>query len=105
MDISEKNFEATIERILLGEIQAADLGGATLASDVQSGYLGVSGGYRKRAPDEYDRVLCLDSGAAMDFIYATQPAEWEKLKKQHGPDAKDHLLKRLADEVRTRGTL
>ncbi|MBI4677160.1 MAG: type I restriction endonuclease subunit R [Elusimicrobia bacterium] len=105
MDISEKKLEASIEQILLGETQAAAVDGASAAGDVLAGYLGAPGGYRKGRLEDYDRGLCLDPGAVMDFIYATQPAEWEKLKVQHGADAKDHLLKRLASEVQTRGTL
>ncbi|MFH1029196.1 MAG: hypothetical protein V1791_14435, partial [Pseudomonadota bacterium] len=89
MDISEKKLEASIEQVLLGETQAAAVGGASAAGDVLAGYLGAPGGYRKGRPEGYDRALCLDPGAVLDFIYATQPAEWEKLKKQHGADAKD----------------
>jgi type I restriction enzyme, R subunit len=49
MDISEKNFEAAIETALHAH------------------------GYRRRTPEDYDRQLCLDPGAVLDFIYATQP--------------------------------
>ena len=83
MDISEKNFEATIEGHLLGK----------------------EGGYRKRRPEDYHRALCLDPDAVLDFIYATQPKEWEKLKQQHGADVKPRFLHRLASEVAKRGTL
>lgn len=41
----------------------------------------------------------------LDFIYATQPKEWEKLKQQHGADVKHRFLKRLASEIAKRGTL
>jgi type I restriction enzyme R subunit len=81
VDISEKNFETAIEAGL------------------------ASGGYRQRLPQDYDRALCLDPGAVLDFIYATQPQEWEKLKKQHGAEVKERFFTRLAQEVTRRGTL
>jgi type I restriction enzyme R subunit len=62
-------------------------------------------GYRKRTPDEYNRTLCLDPGIVLEFIYATQPQEWEKLKAQHGGDVKAKFLQRLATEIAKRGTL
>ena len=46
------------------------------------------GSYLRRAPEQYDRTLCLIPEDVLDFVYATQPKEWEKLKKQHGADAK-----------------
>lgn len=82
MDISEQNFEATIEQTLL-----------------------IPGGYRKRQPDDYHRSLALDPDVVLDFIYATQPQEWEKLKQHHGPDVKARFLHRLASEINKRGIL
>ena len=81
VDTSERDFEATIE---------ADL---------------LASGFRKRRPQDYDRALCLDPGPLFDFIRATQIATWEKLKQQHGADAKERFLNRLVKEIETRGTL
>jgi len=81
MDITEKNFEAAIENAL------------------------ISQGYRRRRPEDFDRTLYLDPEAVLDFIYATQPKEWEKLKKQHGAEVKERFLQRLSKEVARRGTL
>jgi type I restriction enzyme, R subunit len=81
VDISEKNFEGVIEAGL------------------------TSQGYRQRRPEDYDRTLCLDPEAVLDFIYATQPQEWDKLKKQHGPEVKERFYARLAQAVTRRGTL
>ena len=119
MDTSEKNFEETIERVLLSkpkqDVSASALanpaglrqpeplyGAATsnlVADDVEAG------GYQKRKSEEYDRALCLIPGDVLDFVYATQPKEWEKFKKQHGADAKARFLQRLSNEVKSRGTL
>ena len=65
----------------------------------------MSGGYRKRSPGDYNRTLCLDTDVVLEFIYATQPQEWEKLKAQHGADVKAKFLGRLASEITKRGTL
>lgn len=81
MNISEKDFETTIEEALLGQ------------------------GYLRRRPEDYDRALCLDPELVFDFVRATQPKEWERLKRQHGADVKPRFLSRLAKEIRRRGTL
>src|SRR4051812_5281862 len=99
MDISEKNFEATIEQTLLATPLPKKTGG-----EAGSG-LFVSGGYRKRQPADYNRSLCLDPDVVLDFLYATQPQEWDKLKQHHGTDVKARFLQRLSSEVGKRGTL
>lgn len=105
MDVSEKNFEQTIEAILLKGSPPEDAGGAGFAGHPGAWFEGAPGGYRRRKPEEYDRGLCVIPEDVLNFIYATQPKEWEKFKKQHGGDAKDRFLKRLASEIKIRGTL
>ena len=80
MDTSERNCEEAIEE-------------------------GLVSNYRRRKPEDYDRTRCLDQGAPFDFIYATQPEEWERLKKQHGAEVKERFLAPLTKEVAKRGTL
>lgn len=65
----------------------------------------LPGGYRKRSPTDYDRTLCLIPRDVVDFILATQPKEWEKLKQHHGEAIAEQFLKRLAGEIERRGTL
>lgn len=77
VDISEKNFEAAVERSLLSPLPPGGF---------------VPGGYRKRTPDDYHRALCLDPDVVLEFVYATQPQEWDKLKAQHGADVKAKFL-------------
>jgi type I restriction enzyme R subunit len=101
-DVSEKNLEQTIEAVLLAG-GPDDPGG--VAGEFPEIFDYAPGGYRKRKLDDYHRELCLDPGPALDFIYATQPKEWEKFKKQHGAEAKDRFLKRLSSEIQKRGTL
>jgi type I restriction enzyme R subunit len=101
MDVSEKNFEATIEQVLANGLPPAK--GKKPAGPVEGVF--TPGGYRKRKPDDYNRSLCLDPDVVLDFVYATQPQEWEKLKRQHGADVKAKFLQRLASEVVKRGTL
>src|SRR6266702_4086885 len=116
MDISEKNLEEAIEQVLLsdGKVDLSDspklsihqprplYGPAT--SNLAPGDV-APGGYHKCTSDDYDKALCLIPEDVLNFIYATQPKEWEKLKKPHEADAKKAFLHRLASEVRARGTL
>lgn len=105
MDVSEKNFEGTIEAVLLTGVPDGTSGGAGVAGSGVLIFEGAPGGYRQRKPEDYDRALCLMPNDVLDFIYATQPKEWDKFKQQMEADAKDRLLKRLASEVQIRGTL
>lgn len=105
VDTSEKDFEATIEAALLRDPFADTGAGPEPMHDKAGTGQFISGGYKKRKPDDYDRALCLIPKDVIEFIYATQPKEWDKLQKQHGDDAKSLLLKRLSSDVQTRGTL
>jgi type I restriction enzyme R subunit len=106
MDISERNFEDTIEAALLAYGPDSLTGDAETAQEPALAYgQSLPGGYHKRRPDEYDRTLCLVPRDVIDFMYATQPKEWEKLKIQHGKDVKEQFLKRLSREIARRGTL
>ena len=62
-------------------------------------------GYIRRRPDQYDRELCLIPEDVIGFVLTTQPEKWEKLKVQHGEQVKEKFLARLANEIKTRGTL
>ena len=113
MDISEKNLEETIEQVLLSNAQTAaseaavrqprPLYGADTSNLTQEDV--APGGYHKRTSADYDKTLCLIPEDVLNFIYATQPKEWEKFKKQHEADARRAFFLRLASELRTRGTL
>jgi type I restriction enzyme R subunit len=111
MDISERDFEVTIEQLLLlGGPHAAPLAAPALRDAASAAEEYIPGGYHRRQSGDYDRDLCLIPQDTLDFLYATQPKEWDKLKRLHGhagdaKEAKDHLLKRLASEVDQRGTL
>src|SRR5260370_5784366 len=115
MDISEKNIEDTIEQVLLssephpshvttrGIHQPPTLYGPATSNLTPNNV--APGGYRKHISEDYDKTLCLIPEDVLNFIYATQPKEWEKFKKQHEADARTAFLHRLASELRTRGTL
>jgi type I restriction enzyme R subunit len=81
MDTSEKDFETAILTYL------------------------TSHGFTGRDASNYDRALCLDSDALFQFLYSTQAKTWEKLTLQHGEQAKEQFLKRLAGQIEKRGTL
>src|SRR6266568_6833461 len=116
MDISEKNLEDTIEQVLLSSpsppaVQSTPQGIHLPAPLYGPGTSNLTpdnvapGGYRKHLSEEYDKALCLIPEDVLNFIYATQPKEWDKFKKQHEGDARTPFLRRLATELRSRGTL
>lgn len=81
MDTSERDFETAV-----------------------CGYLAANG-YACQDPSNYDRALCLDTDSLFQFLYAMQAKTWEKLKLQHGDQAKERFLKRLSGQIEKRGTL
>jgi type I restriction enzyme R subunit len=105
IDYSERDFEASIDDALLvgGPDGEAQRGGVR----ERPAFFGevVPGGYHKRESRDYDRDLCLIARDALSFLYATQPKEWERFKEMHGEEARQRLLRRLASEVKRRGTL
>ena len=98
VEVSERAFEDAIEEALLH-------GAGTIAEQRASYGDNQSGGYFKRVSDDYDRALCLIPRDVLDFILATQPAEWKKLSQHHGGMVEEQFLKRLASEIRNRGVL
>ncbi len=116
MDTSEKNLEEIIEQALLATVppvivdpaalkllQPAPLYGAMTSNLLAENV--VPGGYHKRKSEDYDKANCLIPQDVLDFIYATQPKEWEQFRKQHEADAKMRFFQRLSSELRSRGTL
>ena len=81
VDMSEQDFEKTIEEHLLASK------------------------FRKRLDGDYDRSLCLDTEVLFDFIRSSQVKMWQKLTEQHGDQTKTSFLKRLTKEIAERGTL
>jgi len=106
IDVSERSFEKTIECGLLRYGPDECAGEAVGVRETAPPYGEFPpGGYRKRPPEEYDRQLCLLPRDVIDFIIATQPKEWERLKQHYGASVKDEFLRRLAREIARRGTL
>jgi type I restriction enzyme R subunit len=106
MEVSERSFEKTIERGLLRygpDVCAGEIG--SIGEEAPPYGESAPGGYRKRAPEEYSAALCLLPRDALDFILATQPKEWERLKQHYGAAVKEQFLKRLSREIERRGTL
>ncbi|MFC2085767.1 RNA-binding domain-containing protein [Bacteroidota bacterium] len=104
--ISERAFEDAIECALLaGGPNACGADETSVAEPASPFGSFRSGGYRKRHHDEYDRHLCLIQKDLLDFIYATQPKEWKKLKEQHGEDVKQRFFRRVARGIAKRGAL
>jgi len=65
----------------------------------------LASGYHKRDSSAYDRDLHLIPEDVEQFVQATQPKEYEKLKRQYGDQARQKLCYRIAQQVRRYGTL
>ncbi len=107
VQVSEQKFEVAIECALLqhGPDACPDDVFAVQKTPPPYGEDPLPGGYRKRLPKEYDRGLCLIPRDVVDFIFATQPKEWKKLRQHHGAQVKERFLGRLSREIGRRGAL
>jgi len=105
IDVSERNFEDVVEASLLrGGPDAAAVAGVVAEPETPYG-LYAAGRYLKRSHRDYDRTLCLDPEMLTDFVKASQPKRWERLKSQYGEDARDRFVRRVASEVEKRGSI
>jgi len=104
IDISERSFEQAIANTLV--TGRADGTSTDRIADATTGYGEfIPGGYQLRKSTDYDRDLCLIPQDRLDFILATQPKEWSRLKEYYGADVKKRFLQRLSHEIERRGTL
>jgi len=103
-DIAERAFEDAIVNVL---VTGKMVGAADTESREPSPGFGefIPGGYSQRSADDYDRALCLIPDETIDFILATQPKTWDRLKQHYGDEVKARFLRRLANEIERRGTL
>lgn len=101
VDTSEENLEAAIESVLVGEADG-QAGEPTIPYDA-GGY--EPGGYLKRSPKSFNRERCLIPDDLFDFVVATQPKHWQKLKNQFGAEAKGRFVQKVSQEIEKRGTL
>jgi type I restriction enzyme R subunit len=106
-DVSEGRFEEAIEAALLaGGPDAVPGVRPAVVEPAHRGYgEGVPGGWRKGRFEDYDRGLCLFPRAVLDFVVASQPKEWEKLRQHHGAEVEAKFLRRLSEEIGKRGAL
>jgi hypothetical protein len=105
-EISEHSFEDAIECGLLRfGPDACPEGGGGLQEPVPPWSDTPPGGYRKRLPEEYDRIHCLLPCDVVDFVLATQPKEWLRLAEHYGTAVKERFVRRLASEIERRGAL
>lgn len=104
--VSERSFEEAIECALLKNGADECPGDARASHEAALPYGEILlGGYRRRAPSEYVRSLCLLPDDLLDFILATQPKEWDRLKQHYGAEVKERFTHRVAQEVAGRGAL
>jgi type I restriction enzyme, R subunit len=105
VDISEKNFEVTIEALLLAGGPDHPLDARAVRElATQTGEF-TPGGYCRRSPEDYDRATCLIRDDTLTFVKSTQPNEWGKLVKQYGVEAEARFISRISKEIERRGAL
>ena len=103
-DISEQAFEEAIEAALLRHgPDDPNAGREVREQRPNTSY--SSGGYRKRRTKNYDAELCLLPTDVVDFVIATQPEEWQRLRQHYGTDSRRRFVVHLSREIRQRGTL
>lgn len=62
-------------------------------------------GFRRRQPDDYDRVSALDKTLVMDFVQGTQAEEWARHVAHYAGSAEDEFFNQLDRALKQRGTL
>ena len=106
--VSERAFEDAIECALLrrGPDACADYEESVREALAPYGDGFAPGGYLRRdSKIHYDRDLCLLPQDVIDFLVATQPRTWARLKQHHGAEVRERFLSRLAKELERRGAL
>ncbi|MDX1385657.1 MAG: hypothetical protein R3190_18540, partial [Thermoanaerobaculia bacterium] len=100
-EVSERSLEDAIEAALTGNTGAGDE-----MAEARTAYgFAAPGGYRSHSGESYDRALSLLPGDLVDFVVATQPKEWNRLKEHHGDAVRERFARRVSAEVARRGTL
>ena len=64
----------------------------------QSGYLSLP-------QADYDKDFCLIPHEVLQFIQATQPKEYQRLRRQYGAETSQKLLRRISKVIANRGVL
>ena len=107
VEISERAFEDAIESALVRHGPDAYPEDPTGVQEPAPEYGDdpLPGSFHKRRSSDYDRGLCLIPADVIDFLLATQPKEWARLKQHYGADVKPRFLGRLSREIARRGAL
>ena len=98
IDWSEQGLEDLVTDVLTGE---------TAAEPRENYGLGdvTPGGYRQRTSEAYDRDRCLIPKDAYDFVVATQPETWRRLRQHYADRTRERFAQRLSSEVEKRGVV
>ena len=103
-EIKERAFEDAIVNVLTtGRMERASDDESREPSAGFGEY--IPGGYTRRTSADYDRSLCLIPEDVFDFILATQPKEWGRLKEHYGGEVKSRFLHRLSSEIERRSAI
>ncbi len=68
-------------------------------------YLKDSCGYDYRENSHYNNLICLDEELLFQFLEASQPKAVEKLKRYHKDIYEQKIIKRLYDQIKTKGVI
>lgn len=68
-------------------------------------YMANENGYLLRENTNYDNVACLDKELLFQFLEATQPKAVAKLKAYHKDLYEQKIIKRLNDQLQTKGVI
>ncbi len=61
--------------------------------------------YKIRPSHVYDKKLCMDTELVLEFVQNTQPQAWDKLTEQYGDTVNTKVIKRIDEEIESRGLL
>ena len=104
--VSEQEFERAIElAVLQNSPDAVDVRMAIREPVAPYGDNALPGGYLRRSSRDYDSAPCLIPSDVTDFLLATQPEEWQRLRQHYGAEVKARFLARLSREIGRRGAL
>jgi len=61
--------------------------------------------FRSRKIHTYSKELCMDIELVLEFVKTTQPESWDKIIEQYGEEAPQKFMRRLDEEITSRGVL
>lgn len=105
IDTSERDFEDAVVQALTEAPEAERAADPAVAYRAGTSGSDEARSYRQRPSSDFSRERLLIPDDVHEFILATQPKTWKRLKQHYGDRAKERFIQRLSREVERRGTL